>query len=185
MDIYKIIPDEKTYGGLFFDGELLRKVLGRQLSRKLTSLTASIADNWRECDGWFSSLYDDSDIPVYPDLSVWKGSILVLSESAEACLKKELSSFGEFLPFNTDKGAYSLFIPHVIVNADALKSERMIEEGVDIGPAKIAFSSESIGTNLIFKTEYDQYTRVFCTERLKALISKAGLTGVIFSQDLV
>ncbi|BFM16726.1 hypothetical protein R50073_29090 [Maricurvus nonylphenolicus] len=185
MNIYKIIPDERTYGGLFFDGVLLRKTLGRQLSRKLTSVTASIADDWRDCDGWFSSLYDDSDIPVYPDLSVWKGSILVLSERAEACLKKDLSPFGEFLPFTTDKGTFFLFVPHVVVDADALKSERMIEEGADIGPAKIVFTMESVGTNLIFKTEYDQYTSVFCTEKLKTLISKAGLTGVALSQDLV
>ncbi len=96
MNIYKIVPDADTYGGLFFDGVLLRKTLGRKLSRELTGITCSIADVWRDCDGWFSSLYDDSDIAVYPDLSVWRGSILVMSEKAVSCLKGDISPFGEF-----------------------------------------------------------------------------------------
>lgn len=115
MNIFRLENLGVDYGALQFDGDLLRDALGRRALSKLTSMTASVVDKWPDCEGWFDSLYDDVEIEQYPDIYLWLGSILVLSDGAKQVLGQRLLPLGQFLPFTTNAGQYHLFITHSVV----------------------------------------------------------------------
>jgi hypothetical protein len=184
MKIYKVIPDKDTFGTLVLDGDMLRKSLGRRLFMGLSGVQESISDKWPEIDGFYCSLYDDSDISEYPDVSVFMGSLLALSSEAKHKLEPALSAFGEFLNFRSDKGPYFLFVPHTVMPVDQENSEILMVDGVPSGPKTIAFLPENVGTNSIFKTDFDHFTGLYCSERLKSLVESNDLTGVFFTQNL-
>ena len=64
---------------------------------------------------------------------------------------------------------------------DINNSEVEIIGGVQMGVNFIAFREGSLP--LIFKINYDKNVRVFCSEEFKALIGKAGISGLIFDSN--
>ncbi|CCO45706.1 hypothetical protein VIBNISOn1_1540074 [Vibrio nigripulchritudo SOn1] len=59
-----------------------------------------------------------------------------------------------------------------------------IEYGSVFGVERLVFDDEDIKHKLLFKSEMEGLTSLFCTDTLKGLVAEHQLTGIGFSEDL-
>jgi len=184
MSLYRLSRNTDQYGLLTFSGDLLRKSLGRRAFMSLSSLTVYIGDKWPECHAWFDDLDGDIEITARPDVYIWNYTILSLSPRAKSVLGDQLLILGEFLPFQCGGEEWYLFVPHSVVEADESVSEHRIENGLMMGTNRLGFRSENVGTNMLFKTNYDKHANLYCSESFKSLVDRHQLSGLNFETDL-
>lgn len=142
---------------------------------------------WKPLDGRF---YDDSDkqnIVSVPDISLWFTNEIVCNEKAYSILKEPLGAYGEWLPVNVEGISYWLL--HVtkktgMENINLKASERTIDVIDNIEVQKLSFIQNKIENLLIFKTAYNNYQNIYCTENFRNLIEKNELQGLVFSADM-
>ena len=61
------------------------------------------------------------------------------------------------------------------------------EKSVDdpyTGNSFISFHEEKLAGHTIFRTAFDSYHGIFCSEQFKLAVEKASLRGIVFSKDL-
>ena len=142
---------------------------------------------WTPLDGRF---YDDSDkknMLSVPDITLWFTDEIVCNDKAYRVLKEPLGSYGEWLPVNVEGIAYWLL--HVtkkteMENINLKASERTIDAIDNIEVQKLSFIQKKIEDLLIFKTAYNNYQNIYCTENFRNLIEKNKLQGLVFSSDM-
>jgi len=102
-------------------------------------------------------------------------------------LSEHLELYGEFLPIFCEGIPYYLFnvlkqVDETIIDLD--KSEREIEDDIQVGLHKLQFIESKLTNTLVFKTEYDTFLNIYCGDEFKHLVENAGLTGILFKLDL-
>jgi hypothetical protein len=148
---------------------------------KFSQSSRPMKDWWPELE---TTLRANEDIvsPKMPDLSIWSGgAALVLYPRGYRLLGEWLSQFGELLPVKVMNQSD----PCWIFNCRTKKSadpEKSSWEYVDDMPLHI----ESIGFTefeddpVIFKTDFDNCSFLYCSERFKAAVVELGLEGISF-----
>lgn len=148
---------------------------------KFSQSSRRMKDWWPELE---TTLRANEDIvsPKMPDLSIWSGgAALVLYPRGYRLLGEWLSQFGELLPVKVMNQSD----PCWIFNCNAKKDvdpEKSSWEYVDDMPLHI----ESIGFTefeddpVIFKTDFDNCSFLYCSERFKAAVVELGLEGISF-----
>ncbi len=121
-----------------------------------------------------------------PDLQVlgFHNGGLFLSAPAYDALKDIIKDDGAFYPARYEKGDAYIFYPmHLAEESDGLNEALCVKnEWGDI--ENIGFNEDAMKPYAIFKTEFDGFRNLYCTDTVKAAIEKAGLKGVGFTADL-
>ena len=183
MNVYRLLPDREKYGKLHFDGQLLLENLGDETFMSFHSLSYPIADKWPKCQGWFEEWRSDDLLKNKPDIYL-EDAALVLSEKAKTALAAVIRCSGELLPFTCDDETFYLLIIHPVLPVDEKNSELEIEYGNMVGTKKLSFKPEDVGTHVLFKTAYDVFLSLFCSEKFKQAVEKHQLKGLFFESEL-
>ncbi len=138
---------------------------------------------WGKVESGFTAIDSDSSAEI-PDISCWIGATLILSNKAYNLLKSELKPYGEFLPVQCASNNFYIFNCLTIVNVDEQKSEQELFDGEVVDINKIVFDKSEVGTQIIYKTKYNNCQDLFCNESFKEIIIKNYLTGITFSENL-
>ncbi len=142
------------------------------------------SDIWKPLDGRFYDNSDKKNRVSVPDITLWFTDEIVCNEKAYRVLKEPLGSYGEWLPVKVEGISYWLL--HVtkkteMENINLKASERTIDV---IEVQKLSFIQNKIEDLLIFKTAYNNYQNIYCTEDFRSLIEKNELQGLSFSSDM-
>lgn len=183
--IYKLRADRSKYLNFYISALEIELKIGDYflLDRPLW------ADFWQPVDAVF---HDDSDEQTAirpPDITPWFATTCIaLNTRAYELLHNHIQPYGELLPVNCEGITYWLL--HTtkklgLEYVDLNKSQReIIEECEYIDAQSLVFKEEKLADQLIFLTEFNGYKNIYCTEKFKSLVEKAGLKGLIFSTDL-
>ncbi len=145
------------------------------------------ADFWKPLNVEFFDESDSGTVTTPPDITCWFIEQLVLNEKAYQLLSEDLETCGEFLEVKCEGIPYWVF--HVtcrtgLDSVDESKSERQIEESGYVDMKKLVFREDSVKHILLFKTEYDSYKNIYCTDKFKSLVENHALKGLVFNTDL-
>jgi len=192
MSVFRIVQDKDTFGYFNINDPYgLIDALGSRGYMGLPSLQESIIDKW---PGDVSCLFIDAESETHsfnrPDLYV-SDTALVLSARAKQALGQGMAKFGEYLPIWCDELEYYLFIAHVILPVNETLSEINYVDypGLGIPPRRrgtkrVSFRPEDVGTNILFKTPFDNFMSLFCSLSFKQRVEGAGLKGIFFDSNL-
>lgn len=121
---------------------------------------------------------------IVPDIVIWQaGAALVLSPKAYRLLGDILKPLGELLPVMIMGESQSYWIFNCLVKKDA-DPDKSAWEYIGDKPArleKVDFS-ENEDDPVIFKTDFDNCSFLYCSERFKAAVIDLGLKGLSFSE---
>ncbi len=138
---------------------------------------------WTPLTTNFINIEDSSTAPI-PDICKWVDATLVLSPKAYRFIGETLKPFGELLPITISGDTFYIFNCLTTAEVDEQKCEKEFHQGEEVGVKVLAFAAEN-QEKLIFKTPYQSCMDLFCSNRLKEVITSFGLTGVIFDEKLV
>lgn len=187
MNIYRIEPISDKFGMLELSSKAITEAYGDLGYEDLREAETSLADSWPECG---AALYDYHSVKVrelhaLPDIYTWNGCFLVLSERAKWDLEDMLAPLGEFLPFTLDSQPYHLLSLHNVVTPKPDLTEELIENGLPIGIKSLAFDLPDIGAPVAFKTDFDYFNHVYCTEQFKQRVITSDFeVGITFASEL-
>lgn len=186
MDIYKLKSDEIQYLTFFIETtELAKMGFDYDISY----------DEGKSKLGWWqtpnATFYEGEDYNnkalMVPDITVYSGN-LILNDAAYNKLVDVLSPYGEFLPVLSESIPYHLFHIQSTVDDSCIdrdNSEQFIDNGIYMGLNKLNFHKNKISDNeLLFRTSYDQFAEVYCTEAFKNKIEALDLKGLYFETEL-
>jgi len=142
---------------------------------------------WKPINARFIDFSDKKNVTTPPDITLWFTDQLVLNEKAYKLLSSQLESYGEFLPVKCEGIPY--WVLHVTKMAennaiDEISSNRNIEEGGYIEVINLTLNEEQVKNMLLFKTEYNGFKNIYCSEGFKAIVEENSLNGLIFNTDL-
>lgn len=185
--IYKISFNYTDFYNLDFDlealGETLDETLGEDKFYSYSWDNIPLKDYWVDIGAKFVDVGLNNS--VNPDITTWNGANLVLSPNAYDKLKKHLSPLGEFLPLTIDNETYYVFNCLNTVQTDTSVSEADIVDNLWMGVKSIGFDETSVRNNLIFKTQFDRCSALYCGDTFKKLVEDSNLKGLIFNEDLL
>lgn len=115
-----------------------------------------------------------------PDITTWMPGTLVFSDQSRQSLPY-LEKFGEFLPLLTDSGRYWIFNCLHIEYADEARSKRTMEDGEIREVINLTFKIPRQSDLLVFKTDFDNYRNIFCSERFRDIVEHLGYSGIFFN----
>lgn len=182
---YKLRFDRAKYLAFEISPDELEEKLGADYLFMLDE--PKWADFWKPVNAKFIDFSDKKNITTPPDITLWFTDQLVLSDKAYKLLSSQLKSYGEFLPVKSEGIPYWLFHVTNLAENDTIDektSKRNIEEGGYIDVIKLAFNESQVKDMLLFKTEYNGFKNVYCSEGFKDLVEKNCLNGLIFNTDL-
>jgi len=120
-----------------------------------------------------------------PDITLWNSSSLMLSPAAFSILEHRLNPLGEFLPITINNSTYHIFNCLNLVDVDESNSEIEYLSGIWQGVKTIAFNTGTEEKNLVFKTQFDRCSALYCGQELLDIINSNNLEGLNFNQDLL
>ena len=136
---------------------------------------------WREPEVSFTP-NEGIEKALIPDVVIWPaGAALVLSPKAYRMLGDLLKVCGELLPVRVMNESQPFWIFNCLVkkNVDPAKSAWKYEGDVPIQIDSIGFT-ENDDDPVIFKTDFDNCSFLYCSERFKAAVVELGLEGISF-----
>lgn len=141
-------------------------------AHEFSSENIAMAEFWQTVKTGFAELEGSENI--VPDICKWIDATLLLSPKAYRLLGDLLKPYGEFLPVVVEDKTYYIF--NCLTMADVVESETTENN--------LVFDESLVGNKLVFKTPYQGYIDIFCSERLKDMIESSGLCGVQFDTKL-
>lgn len=185
MTIYRIEPQLDVYGWFELNMDEVLEALGRKTYSRFKKTNTSIADSWQNFEAKFLAPDGKQDAEIRPDITTWSSSChLVLNEKAYQALNKLLAEYGEFLPTTCEGSRYYIFNCQTTKPADEANSEKRINMGLQEGLNRLTFDDSVIGATPAFKTDYDLFTSLFCSQQFKDLVEENHLQGLSFHTDL-
>ncbi|MEK9713406.1 MAG: hypothetical protein VW258_12660 [Thalassolituus sp.] len=178
--LYRLNSNDIDYLSLIYDDEEVIEKLGEENLIQIECDPREYAPIWKKLSVRFEpALGGKSDKPI-PDLQVHSGH-LFLSEMALKALKDVLEPYGELLPvvYSSDNEASkegAIFNPLKIVAANEITSTKDSFGEV----ASLFFDTEEV----IFKTDFDDYFGLYCSNEFQRLIEANELTGMELRENL-
>lgn len=179
--IYLVHADYKNYNSFVFNAKSVRKALGCDTQFHFSRSPQSYIDSWQSFEIDFESL--GSKKAKMPEITVRNGKMF-LSEHATAVLKNIIENQGEFLPITYQNHKGIIFnILTTAEDVDGLK-DRLSSKNVFGEVQSLAFNEDLVKSLHIFRTIYDGYMGIYCSEVFKNTVEQSGLKGVKFSSDI-
>ncbi|MCX2796351.1 imm11 family protein [Microbulbifer thermotolerans] len=187
MKVYKILPDYRNFWAFSLPMKTLILNLGKEIPAKnlmhFYKHNISLGEKWQSINASFAPVEGVTQGNNIPDISTWVPGALVLSEKSKAEFS-ELNGSGEFLPVKTSNGPYWIFNCMTVVAADETQSNRVVEFDQVTDIKKLTFNPETVDGKHLFKTDYDGFRSLFCTDDFRRKILEMELQGLIFSDNL-
>ncbi len=118
-----------------------------------------------------------------PDIAEHQGRLFI-SAKAYDVLSPLLKNDGEFLPVTCVDGNGYMFNPlRLAEELGALNEAHCVKNEWD-EVEHIAFHEDQLTSVTAFRTEFDDYLSLFCSEDLKQAVEQHQLTGVTFNASL-
>jgi len=143
------------------------------------------SDFWKPVNAKFLDFSDKKNVTALPDITCWFTDQLVLNEKSYSLLFDALLPYGEFVPVKCEGVDYWILHVTKLIDLDAIdvsKSERQVEDGGYIDVSSMVFKESAVNNLLLFKTEYNGYKNIYCTDGFKALVEDASLEGLVFNR---
>lgn len=187
MKTYKILPDYEGYCAFTLPMKDVLLTLGRQIpATKLMHFykhNLALKDAWTSISASFEPVEGITEDVAIPDITVWVPGTLVLSKQALEALP-DLANHGELLPVKTPSGHHWILNCLTRVDADAQYSKHISEAGQVLDVQSLQFKNEEAMRAGLFKSPFDEYRNLFCSEQWMNSIQTAKLSGLIFSSKL-
>lgn len=183
--IYKLCSDRKSYMSFHISPDEIEAKLGDYflLDEPLWK------PFWKSIEARFQDDSDKKNVITPPDITLWYTSNnLALNQKAYDSVGDLLESYGEWLPVTCAGNSYWLLHTTKKTDMSAVdlkNSERTIDEGEFIDLKKLRFDEREVEDLFIFQTPYSGYRNLYCSDTFRVLIEKAGLKGLVFSENLV
>lgn len=194
MNIYSLSNDYSNFKQIELNTLLLAGMLGideeaDQFSRLLKFGISGerYADIWTDgVSTSFKTLPDWPKAVHTPDVSVYKGATLILSEAAVACIRPILENSGELLPIDADGSRYYLLniLSRFPVIEELCELETM--EGMPeliLGAKNISWGDTAGLAPDLFYLDFHGFSGVYCNRAMKETIEQFELSGLIFSPE--
>lgn len=197
MMLYKLKNNERQFKQLRLDAYQLSEQLGLSPDGDSTQgledcLNLGIYPKpfphpWGKVQALFEAMPMYRDAVQIPNLSIWKGSALLLSDKAHAYLKNILEEHGEFLPINVQGFTYYIFNLTTVGKIDIDNSVFVYDEGCDLASdiQTLLFDENDIKDKFLFTATHDYLGGVFCTDDFKSTCEEFDLDGLYFDVDIV
>jgi len=183
--VYKLRFDRNKFLAFDISPEELEEKLGEDYFFMLDE--PSWSEFWQALEVQFHDDSDKKNLSSIPDITCWFTDQLVLSEHAYNILSEVLTPFGEFLPVKHKEISFWIFHVTKLTGLDVINqtdSARTVEASGHIDVEQMSFINELVEDLLIFKTEYNGFKNVYCSEQFKSLVLKSELKGLVFKEDL-
>ena len=180
--IYVMHPDISRFKSFVIDSKEARRKLGSDTMFHFDQRPLAYLNVWQPLEIEFAKLSSSRKLSL-PDVVVRDGRMFLNKTSYEV-LYDLLKGCGEFLPitYGGEKG----YLFNILSLADACgglnKKLSTKDQYGDI--QSLAFYEEVLQSMPVFRTEFDRYMGIYCTENFKHKFEDAGLCGIIFSNDL-
>lgn len=184
--LFKVVPNIDRYGMLEININPLIDSFGTFFVDDMRESMTLSADCWPCLKASHLALRTTVETHLSaPDIYVWNGCFLTLSDSAYKALYSLLAPLGSFYPFSIeDKPYHLLAIHHVIDGKIGSPNE------CDLSPVfyrrSIEFEDISPFRPALFKTPDDHYSNLYCNGRLANAFKTlhALEIGINFDNDL-
>ncbi|MCO1334870.1 hypothetical protein MO867_11015 [Microbulbifer sp. OS29] len=187
MKVYKVLPDYQNFWVFTLPMKNLILNLGKQIPPKklmhFYKYNISLGETWTGVTASFDPIEGVTGGVNIPDISTWLSGSLVMSEKCKAEFT-DLKGIGEFLPVSTNNGKYWIFNCMAIAAANETQSSRVMESEQVLDINALEFDSESVSDKYLFKTDYDGFRGLFCTDTFRRKVIDNKLRGLLFSEDL-
>jgi hypothetical protein len=183
--IYKLRFDRNKHLAFDISPEELEKKLGEDHFFMLDEPVWK--DFWKSLDVQFHDDSDKKNVSSLPDITCWFIDQLVLSEKAYSALSEALTPYGEFLSVSYNGSSFWIFHVTKLTGLDVINqadSERVVEASGHTEVKQMSFNSNAVDDLLVFKTEYNRFKNIYCSDEFKTLVENAGLEGLVFNEDL-
>ena len=186
MKIFKILRDSENFMEFSTDLEDMLDEIGPEISElefmHFSRHNLKLGYHWGNFFGTFKKVRAGAQ--QRPDISCWRGATLILSPTSKEILEQHLTPYGEFLPISCDQQGYFIFNCLELAKIDPnLSQQAQLEHGL-IEFKKITFDQSSTMGKLVFKSQDEGCTAIFCSEAFKSLINIHNLNGLKFSESL-
>jgi len=183
--VYKLRFDRNKFLAFDISPEEMEEKLGEDYFFMLDEPVWS--EFWKALEVQFHDDSDKKDISSLPDITCWFTDQLVLNEHAYNILSEALTPYGEFLPVKYKEISFWVFHVAKLTGLDVINqtdSARVVEASGHIEVERMLFINKAVDDLLIFKTEYNGFKNVYCSEKFKSLVDRSGLQGLVFNEDL-
>lgn len=181
--IYRIHPNHEKYKSFVLNSKVVRKALGADTMFHFSREPKSYQQSWTPFEISFSELGSKNNANL-PDISARNGR-LYLSEAAYDALRTILAPHGELLPVFHESNKGFLFNPLSLAeNYQALDPKACVKN--EFGEVEaIGFLEEKLTDVDVFRSEFDGYAGIFCSDAFKSAVERHHLQGLLFSVDAV
>jgi hypothetical protein len=188
MRVYRLLPDYKNFWCFDIDTDHLAEKLNIEPeSEDYDDLITfgmngvSYIDKWSKPQGKFKPLPDWPHANEIPDVILFNGSVLVLSQRACSLMRPGLEEYGEFLP--VDVRGRTFYILNVLkrVNIDDEKTKWNMLYGTIESVKQLIFDDQALTkASLFYCDEYPAHG-LYCTTPFKQSIEDLSFNGLIFN----
>lgn len=187
MTTYKILPDHERFCAFALPMKTVLLAIGKKIPpAKLMHFykhNVSLTNVWTAISGGFEPIDGVTDGSAVPDITMWVPGTMVLSNAAANALP-EISRYGELLPVETPVGQYWILNCMTQISADERFSRHTVESSQVLDVESLKFKDEDAANAGLFKSAFDGYRNLYCSEKVKDSVLDKKLTGVTFSENL-
>jgi hypothetical protein len=183
--VYKLRFDRNKYLAFDISPDELEEKLGEDYFFMLDEPIWT--EFWQALEVQFHDDSDKKNISSLPDITCWFTDQLVLNEHAYNTLSEVLNPYGEFLPVKYKGTSFWVFHVTKLTSLDVIDqtdSARTVEASGHIEVERMSFISSTVKDLLVFKTEYNGFKNVYCSDKLKSILDDADLKGLVFNENL-
>ncbi|QIA63529.1 hypothetical protein GT360_08350 [Vibrio astriarenae] len=120
-----------------------------------------------------------------PDICLWDSRLLLMNQDAYLGLRHYLARFGEFLPLRCDGGIYYVFNCLTVADEDRALTKVRYFDGHEDGLDSLSFDQDSLTNKLLFRSQMQGGTSLFCTQTFVDLVREFQFVGLAFDEALV
>jgi hypothetical protein len=172
--IYIIHPDYQRYKSFVFDGKAVRKALGEETQFHFSRAPISYIEGWQSFEISFKNLA--SKKAAMPDIMVRNGRLFLAAMAYEA-LAELIVKNGEFLPvtYNGNNG----FLFNILSIAEKYDGiDKNLSTKNEFGEVQsLSFNESKISNLAIFRTQFDGYMGIYCSDEFYKIIERLQLKG--------
>ena len=187
MNIYQIKGNLKDFKALELNGldiaEQLDQLENLEVLCNFSAKNISLKDNWGKVSSTFYA--ESPSATKLPSIMVWAGAALVLTKTAYIKLRKYIEHEGEFLIVDIEGNPYYIFNCLQYGKENNEQTLAKYIDGEAVGLENLEFDEQDVSSRLLFKSEKQGSSILYCTANFKALCNEFSLKGVIFDDDLL
>jgi len=181
---YKVFDNNKQFQSFHIDMEefldVMDPAIGELTAMQFSQNNVALAEHWKPLKVTYFQNEDSGN--AIPDIGIWHGTSLILSEKAMAVLSPIIECYGEILPVVCEGHPHFIFNCRTQVDADLTQSKQIMSEGYFMSIETLVFPAS--GDACLFKSPFENSQSIFCSNKFKKTVEANELGGIYFGTDL-